>query len=329
MTRHLLSIADLDPRRLAGLLASARRLKRSRSRARPLAGKTLLSFFEMPSLRTAVSFDVAVTSLGGSAIDYASERSPWAKGKESIEDVARVLSRYVDVIAVRMHDHAEVARFAACAGVPVINALTSVEHPCQVLADLLTIQEAFGRLEGVRLAYIGDSLNNVTHSLLLAAPRVGMDVVVACPRESAYAPDPALLEAARAARFRGVRRSVVQVVEDPLEAARGADVVYTDSWMSYRIDPTLKARRLRDLGPYQVDARVMDAARPGALFMHPLPALRGLEVTAGVIDGARSVVFDQAENRLHVQRALLLALCVHQVKRTTSRATVTSSASGR
>lgn len=309
MTRHLLSIADLAPGPLRALLASARRLERRPPRGRPLAGRTLLSFFQMPSLRTAVSFDVAMTSLGGSAIDYASERSPWAKGKESVEDVARVLSRYVDVIAVRMHDHDELSRFAACADVPVLNALTSREHPCQVLADLLTIEEALGRLEGVRLAYLGDSLNNVTHSLLLAGPRVGLDVVVACPRDAAYAPDPGVLEAARAARFRGVRRAVVQVVEDPLEAARGADVVYTDSWMSYRVDPSLKARRLRDLGPYQVDARVMAAARRGAVFMHPLPALRGMEVTAEVIDGPRSVVFDQAENRLHLQRALLLERC--------------------
>lgn len=309
MTRHLLSIGDLTAADVARLLASAARLKRRPPRGRPLAGRTLLSFFQMPSLRTAVSFDVAVASLGGSAIDYASERSPWAKGKESIEDVARVLSRYVDVVALRMHDHGEVTRFAACADVPVINALTSQEHPCQVLADLLTIREALGRLEGVRLAYLGDSLNNVTHSLLLAGPRVGLDVVVGCPRDPAYAPDPAVLEAARAARFRGVRRARVEVVEDPLEAARGADVVYTDSWMSYRVDPSLKARRLRDLGPYQVDARVLGAARRGAVFLHPLPALRGMEVTADVIDGPRSVVFDQAENRLHLQRALLLDLC--------------------
>jgi ornithine carbamoyltransferase len=307
MTRHLLSIADLEPRAVRGLLDLARRTKRARRRRPALAGRTLLAFFQMPSLRTAISFDVAMTSLGGSAIDYASERSPWASGKESIEDVARVLSRYVDAVVLRMHDHAEVARFAELAGVPTINGLTSQEHPTQVLADLLTIEEALGRLEGVRVAYLGDSLNNVTHSLLLAAPRVGLDLAIACPGAAAYAPDPAVLAAARAARFRGVRRARLEVTQDPLEAARGADVLYTDSWMSYRVDPTLKSRRMRDLGPYRVDERVA-AAAPGALFMHPLPALRGMEVTAGVIDGPRSVVFDQAENRLHMHRAILLDL---------------------
>lgn len=307
MTRHLLSIGDLSPAQVRGLVDLARRQRRVRRRARPLAGRTLLSFFQMPSLRTAVSFDVAMTSLGGSAIDYASERSPWAKGKESVEDVARVLSRYVDVVVLRMHDHDEVARFAANAAVPVINGLTSREHPAQVLADLLTIEDALGRLAGLRVAYLGDALNNVTHSLLLAAPRAGFDLTVACPDDPAYAPDPGVLAAARAARFRGVRRVRLEVTDDPLAAARGADVVYTDSWMSYRIDPTLEARRMHDLARYRVDAGVF-AAAPDAVFMHPLPALRGKEVTADVIDGPRSVVFDQAENRLHMHRALLLDL---------------------
>lgn len=300
--RHLLSIADLDAPALERLLTSARGLKFRLPADRPLAGRTLLSFFQMPSLRTAVSFDVAMTSLGGATIDYASDRSPWAHGKESLEDVARVLSRYVDVVALRLHDHAEVARFAANADVPVINALTSREHPCQLLGDLLTIEEALGRLRGVRVAYLGDSLNNVTHSLLLAAPLAGLSVAVACPSDPEYAPAPDVLAAARAAG------AEVEVTADPLAAARGADVVYTDSWMSYRVDPSQKARRLQALEPYRVDARVLDVARSGAIFLHPLPALRGMEVTAEVMDGPRSLVLDQAENRLHAQRALLLDL---------------------
>lgn len=305
--RHLLSVADLTREELVHLLDRARTIQRTPRRfRRALEGRVLLTIFQMPSLRTALSFDVAMYSGGGHVIDYAAERSPWAKGKESIEDVARVASRYVDAIMVRMHDHAELAKLAAAAAVPVINGLTSREHPCQVLGDLLTLRARFGRLEGLTLAYVGDALNNVTHSLLLAGALAGLRVRVACPPDPAYAPDPEVLEAAR--RLAGPRRGPFDVVADPREAVRGARVVYGDSWMSYRIDPALRPRRVHDLSPYRIDAALLEAAAPDAVFMHPLPAIRGEEVTAEVLDGPRSIVLDQAEGRLHAQRAILAFL---------------------
>ncbi len=271
-----------------------------------LAGRTLIMLFEKPSLRTRVSFETGMSQLGGHAIHYDLGGSPLGAGKETVADTARVLSRYVDAIMARLFSHAAIEELARHATVPVINGLTDDAHPTQVLADLLTIQEKKGRLAGLTMAYLGDSRNNVTHSLLAGCARVGMNLRVGCPPDPAFAPAPAVLAAAReAAQATGAR---LEVVHEARAAADGADVVYTDSWMSYHIDPAEAEARVGALGPYRVDTALMQAARPDAIFMNCLPAQRGVEQTAEVLDGPQSVVFDQAENRLHMHKAVLVLL---------------------
>ncbi|MEK6812659.1 MAG: ornithine carbamoyltransferase, partial [Nanoarchaeota archaeon] len=252
--RHLLSIADLSKKEVQGLLKLAEEVKQHPKKYhKALYEKVLLTFFQMPSLRTEVSFDVAMFTMGGEIVDYHSETSPWAKGKESIEDVGRVVSRYVDAVMMRMHDHQELIKFAKNCSVPVINGLTSYEHPCQVLSDMQTIQEKLGRLAGLKLAYFGDSLNNVTHSLLLMCAMLGIHITVACPKKKAYLPDPKILKLARSLAIKYNKGSIeIRVTDNPVKAAKDADVVYTDSWMSYHIPPEEKPKRMKDLKPYQV-----------------------------------------------------------------------------
>jgi len=263
-----------------------------------LAGKTLALVFEKPSLRTRVSFDVAMRQLGGDCI-YLSPAEVGLGTREPVEDVARVLSRYVDCIAARTFAHETVQELARWAEVPVINALSDGEHPCQALADVLTIQEKKGRLAGVSLAFVGDG-NNTARSLCLAAAMSGMEFRFASP-EGYGLPEATVARARELARGSG---GAVTCLRDPEEAVKGADVVYTDVWASMGQEEESAARREAFLG-YQVDARMMSLAAPEAIFMHDLPAHRGEEVSAEVIEGPQSVVFDQAENRLHAQKAVL------------------------
>ena len=295
--RDFISITDLSPDELDRLLTTAMGLK-DRARQTTLAGKTLALVFEKPSLRTRVSFHVAMRHLGGDCI-YLSPPEVGLGDRETPADVARVLSRYVDGIAARTFRNETVQEIARFASVPVINALSDDEHPCQALADLLTVREKKGGLSGVTLAFIGDG-NNVANSLSLGAAMSGMHFRIASP-DGYELPDEVAVRAEEAARPVG---GSVERLSDPKEAVAGADVVYTDVWASMGQEREA-AQRKEYFTPYQVDGRLMSTAKPDAIFMHDLPAHRGEEVVGEVIDGPQSVVFDQAENRLHAQKALL------------------------
>jgi len=295
--RDLLSICDLSPDEVQAVVETALRLKNGES-ASVLAGKTLALLFEKPSLRTRVSFEVAMRQLGGDCL-YLSPPEVGLGGRETPADVARVLGRYVDVIAARTFKHETVEELARYADVPVINALSDGEHPCQALADLLTIREKKGRWQGISLAFVGDG-NNVARSLMLGAAMLGMDFRIASPRDYGVEPD-VITKAGVLAAARG---GSVASLESPREAVRGADVVYTDVWASMGQEHEA-VQRLEAFAGYQVDGALMAEAAPDAIFMHDLPAHRGEEVAAEVIDGPQSVVFEQAENRLHAQKALL------------------------
>ncbi len=308
MLKHYLSAADLSRAEAEALLERAAGLKaefhangRGAHGGLPLQGKTLALVFEKPSLRTRVAFEAGMTQLGGHG-SYLSANDIDMGGRESVPDVARNLSRWVQAIAARVFRHATVETLARHASVPVINALSDREHPCQALADMLTLRERFGQLHGLRLAYLGDG-NNVCHSLLLLGASLGVSIAVACPPD--YRPDPEILEhAEHLATTSGAR---ITLTAAPEEAVTGAAAVYTDVWTSMGQEHET-ARRVPVFAPYQVNPALMARADRGAVFMHCLPAHRGEEVTAEVIDGPQSVVFDQAENRLHVQKALILTL---------------------
>lgn len=292
---------DLTGEEIVEVLTFARELKRRQKIGEPHAlcrGKTLAMIFQKASTRTRVSFEVAMWQLGGYALYLSGQDLQLGRG-ESIADTARVLSRYVDGIMVRTFAHADVEEMARYADVPVINGLTDHEHPCQILADLLTIWEQKGKLAGLKLAFIGDG-NNIAHSLLLGCARVGMNIAVATPR--GYEPAPEVVEVARtdAAASGGA----VEVGHDPTQAVAGADVVVTDVWTSMGQEAE-RARRLVDFAPYQVNGRLVERAKPDFIFLHCLPAHRDEEVTTDVIDGPHSAVWDEAENRLHVQKAIL------------------------
>ena len=300
--RDFLRISDFTGAEIDRLLAGASLLKRARRdgiRHRLLQDCTLAMIFEKPSLRTRATFETAMTHLGGHSLDLAAEHLQMGV-RETIEDVGRNLCRWVDAIMARVFDHSTVELLASSSTVPVVNGLSDRSHPCQILADLLTIKERKGALEGLKVAYVGDGFN-VASSLLAAAPRLGFSIALACPE--GYEPRPSLVEQASAV----ASGAVVEVVRDGFEAVAGADVVYTDSWISMGQEAETE-RRLRVFAPYQVNERLMGAAKPDAVFMHCLPAHRGQEVTDAVMDGPQSVVFDQAENRLHVQKSLLVHL---------------------
>lgn len=294
--KHFLAIPDLARDELLGLLGLAERMRRGAYAARPLAGRTLAMLFTKSSTRTRVSFEVGTFQLGGHALFLSGRDVQLGRG-EPVADTARVLSRYADGIMIRTFAHAEVEELARHAGVPVINGLTDFLHPCQVLADLLTIRQHLGGVEGRRVAWVGDG-NNMANSWLDAAYRLGFDLALACPE--GYEPDPVLLERAQSV-------ACVTLVRDPREAVEGADVVSTDVWASMGQEEE-QEQRARVFARYQVDTALMDRARREAIFLHCLPAHRGEEVTAEVIDGPRSRVWDEAENRLHVQKALMAAL---------------------
>ena len=290
--KNLLSIADLESGDIQGLIDSAIKLKQGGKKPL-LEGRILALMFEKPSLRTRVSFDVAMKQLGGDAI-YLSQAEVGLGQREPISDVARVLSRYVDGIVARTFAHSSVELLAKHASIPVINGLSDEEHPCQVLSDLLTIYEKKGRLEGLTLAYIGDA-NNVANSLLLATSIMGIDFRIASPK--GYEPKGKILAQARKTHF----------TQDPKEAVENADVVYTDVWTSMGQEAEAEKRKAA-FSSYQVDRELLALAKKDAIFMHPLPAHHGEEIAEGLLDLPQSVVFDQAENRLHMQKAILVKL---------------------
>ncbi|MCL6450190.1 MAG: ornithine carbamoyltransferase [Acetobacteraceae bacterium] len=302
--RDFLSLHDFSPEEIRILLKTAEDLKtrlRAGEPCRVLAGKTLGMIFHKPSTRTRVSFEVGMVQLGGHALMLRGDELQLRRG-ETIADTARVLSRFVDGVMIRTFSHQDVVELAEHASVPVINGLTDLLHPCQGLTDLLTIEEKKGRLAGLKLAYVGDG-NNVCHSLLFAAAKTGMHIAVAAP--DGYQPRPEILELARGdARSTGAR---IEVGTDPVAAVAGADVVYTDAWASMGQEAEHE-QRVKVFAPYQVNAALLAHARADAIFMHDLPAHRGEEVTDEVMDGPQSVVFDQAENRLHAQKAILALL---------------------
>jgi ornithine carbamoyltransferase len=299
--RHLLSIADLSSDEVRGLVKLAGNLKGEwqAGRSKPLLeGQTLGLVFQRPSLRTRASFDVGMRHLGGRAL-YLSPQEIQLGQRESVKDVARVLSRYVDGLVARVRAHAELEELAAHALVPVINGLSDYAHPCEILGDLLTIREKRGRLAGLRLAYVGDG-NNIAHSLLLGASKVGMEIRVATPE--GYAPGEDVVNRARSI----ARETAGEVVvgRDPVSAVRGADIIYTDVWASMGQE-TEREARLRTFRPYQVNAELVAVADGDVMVMHCLPAHRGEEITAEVLDGPHSIVHDQAENKLHMHKAIL------------------------
>jgi ornithine carbamoyltransferase len=304
---NLLSLADWSGDQIKETNDLALQIKQHPDRySQALAGRVLLMFFEKPSLRTRVSFEAAMLQMGGHAIFYDLGTSPWGVGKETTADTARTASRYVHGIMARLFSRKHIQELADHATVPVINGLTDFEHPCQAMGDLMTIQEKKGRLQGLKLTYVGDGNNNVTHSLLDGCGKMGLNMTVGCPEDSTYHPGATVLERAR--RFSQETGARIEVVHDAKESVSGADVIYTDTWMSYHIPAEEREKRFQMLEPFKVTPDLMKWANPDAIFMHCLPAQRGVEMTADVLDGPQSVVFDQAENRLHSEKAILLTL---------------------
>ncbi|HLM91266.1 MAG TPA: ornithine carbamoyltransferase [Thermoplasmata archaeon] len=300
-SKDLLSISDIADR-LPAILSRAAELKTARRQGRmrgTLPGKTLALIFEKPSTRTRTSFEVAIHDLGGHSLFLSSHDMQLGRG-ETIADTARVLSRYVDGIAYRAFRHSDEVELAKWASIPVINALDDLEHPCQIVADLLTMHERWNsRFRGHRLAWVGDG-NNVLHSLLLGTAAVGLDLTAATP--AAYAPRPEIVAAARALAARS--GSTIELTNDPATAVKGADALYTDVWVSMGEEAEKAAREAAFRG-YQLNAGLLAKAAPDAFVLHDLPAHRGQEITDGLLDGPRAAVWDQAENRLHAQKALL------------------------
>lgn len=304
---HLLTLDDWTPAQVEEALALAGEIKSAPANyADALQRRTLLMIFEKPSLRTRLSFETGMTQMGGHAIYYDTSTSPMGAGKESIYDTTKTFSRYVDIVMARLYDHAHIEEMARHADVPIINALTDMAHPCQIMADLMTVREKKGGLRGLKLAYLGDSNNNVTHSLMIGCALTGMNMTVGCPEGRDYSPQPDVVR--RVAELANVSGARISVVHEAPVAVEGADVVYTDSWMSYHIPPEKLDARVKLFRPYQVNAAVMKHAANDAIFMNCLPALRDYEQTAEIIDGPQSVVFDQAENRLHAQKAIIITL---------------------
>ena len=301
--QNFLDIDQVDPQKLRGILDEAARIKTARAglfkgmldAERPLEGKMVALIFEKPSTRTRVSFDLGVRQMGGQTMVLSGSEMQLGHG-ETIADTARVLSRYVDMIMIRTFEEATLLEMAEYASVPVINGLTNRTHPCQIMADILTFEEHRGSIQGKRVVWTGDG-NNVCASFIHAAGQFGFDFVFAGP--ATLDPEAEFIEKARA---KGVK---VEIQRDVQEAVRGADLLVTDTWISMHDSQTARERRHNQLRPYKVDDALMAQAKPDALFMHCLPAHRNEEVTSSVMDGPNSVVFDEAENRLHAQKAIM------------------------
>lgn len=302
--KHLIDLNDLTVNEIEGLFTLAEKLKkqlRSGVEHHLLKGRTLGMIFSKSSTRTRVSFEVGMYQLGGYPMFLSSSDIQLGRG-ETIHDTAKVLSHYINGIMIRTFKHSDVLDLAKYGSIPVINGLTDLMHPCQILADLFTVYEEKGRLKGLKLAYVGDG-NNVANSLLHGCAKTGMDITVATPKD--YRCDETITEQARAAAK--ISGSKVVITDDPEEAVKDADVIYTDTWVSMGQEAE-KEMRIKIFMPYQVNERLFSIAKKDAMFLHCLPAYRGLEVTEGVIDGPNSRVFDEAENRLHVQKAIMATL---------------------
>ncbi|MBI4159135.1 ornithine carbamoyltransferase [Candidatus Woesearchaeota archaeon] len=296
MKKDLLSINDLSKTEILEIISLAEKVKKNTRRYKSkLKNNVLLDIFEKPSLRTRLSFEVAMYQLGGHTIYYDLAGSPLGKGKESLEDTAKVVSRYVDVIMARLYSQDDLIKLAKNSSIPVISGLTDYEHPCQILGDLLTIKEKLRKLSNIKIAYFGDAKNNVTHSLIFACSKLNIKLSIACPKE--MQPLNSVLKNSRN----------IEVTQNVNKAIKNANIVYVDSWMSYQIPKSEHTKRVKLLKKYQVNSELMNKAGK-ALFMHCLPAMRGEEVTSDVIDSRRSIVLDQAGNRLFIQKAILLKL---------------------
>ena len=306
MIRNLLKVSDFSKEECERVINKSIEVKKNPKKFRSsLEGETLLMLFEKPSLRTRISFETGMQQLGGHAIFYSIKDSPLGK-KENISDTAKVASRFVNIIAARVYKRQDVWNLAKYADVPVINMLDDYAHPCQILGDFQTIKEKRGSLENFKLAYFGDGFNNVTYELMRMSAMFGLRMDVACPNNPEYSPEQSVIdEVLELSKNNGAK---VKVVNNALEAAKDADAIYTDSWMSYGIPKEQEEERKKAFMPYQVTSSIMEAAKSDAIFMNCLPAMREYEQTAEVIDGPQSVVFDQAENRLHIQKAIMLFL---------------------
>ncbi len=303
---HLLTDADLTSEELKDLLDLAGRIKGAPSRyADSLKGRSIALLFEKPSLRTRMTFELAIKQLGGQSI-FQDHRDGRIGEREPAKDIARNLDRWVDAIVARVFSQQTLEELARWSSAPVINALSGEYHPCQAMADFQTLQERFGKLAGLKMAFVGDG-NNVCHSLLLCASRLGVSISVATPE--GYAPNPEI--AAQAMEFAGEIGCQVEISHDAHQAVNGASAVYSDMWTSMGWEAETQQRRIA-FASFQVNEELMSKARSDAIFMHCLPAARGEEVTDAVIESSASVVFDQAENRLHAQKALLLMLLLHR-----------------
>lgn len=312
--KHFLSIADLSAKEIWLVLSMALKMKQEfkakGKNTKTLKDKQMVMLFEKPSLRTKLSFDIAMNQLGGQALYFGAKEVGLGK-REAVSDVAKVIASMADIVVARVFSHQMLQEFAESSKVPVINALSDLEHPCQALADILTIWEIKGALKGLTLAYIGDAENNITHSLALGCAMLGINFKCASPK--GYGMNPDIVEKAkqlsllsctpRGCTFGGCTLET----EDPKEAIKDADIVYTDTWVSMG-DEADQGKRLEFFKSYQINAKMMSLAKKDAIFMHCLPAHRGQEVAGEVIDGPQSVIFQQSENRLHVQKALMLVL---------------------
>lgn len=296
MKRDFLRLWDFSSGEIEALLKRATELKSGKDANKcPLIGKSIGLIFEKASTRTRVSFEVGVYQLGAQIIYMNPKEIQLGRG-ETIHDTARTLSRYLDAVVIRTYSHDILVEFASNASVPIINGLSDLYHPCQALADMMTIMEKKGRLKGINLAYVGDG-NNVANSLIEAASRMEMNLILACPQ--GYEPDKRILKEAKASA-----KSEIKVVKDPKEAAQGADVLYTDVWISMGQEKDEKEKK-KKFKSYQLNSKILSLAKKNAIVLHCLPAHRGEEITDEVMDGPQSAVFDQAENRLHTQKALL------------------------
>ncbi len=304
---NLISLKDWSAENIQHVIELASKIKLNPSNFKDkMVGKSLLMIFEKPSLRTRLSFEAGMTQMGGHAIYYNVGNSPMGSGKESISDSIKVSSRFVDIIMARLFNHSDLVEMANYSTVPIINALTDDSHPCQILADLLSIKEKKNKLKGINVTYFGDGLNNVTHSLMVGGVKMGMHITICCPSEKEFTPRQDIINLCNDAAV--ISSGSIKIINNPLEAINNADVVYTDSWMSYHIPKEQEENRIKTLLPYQVNKKLMSLARTDAIFMNCLPASREYEQTADVIDGIQSIVFDQAENRLHAQKAIMIHL---------------------
>eukprot|EP01156_Anaeramoeba_ignava_P000156 Anaeramoba_ignava/a101682_588.p1 GENE.a101682_588~~a101682_588.p1 ORF type:complete len:314 (-),score=104.57 a101682_588:61-1002(-) len=304
--RHITKITDLKSEEFLKIIDLALEVKKNPKQfANALEKKTLLMLFEKPSLRTRVSFETGMTQMGGHAIFYSITDSPLGE-KESYHDTAMVLSRMVDCIMARVKQRVAIQELSRYSTIPIINGLDDFAHPCQMLADFLTIKEKFGKFEGLKLAYVGDCANNVTYDLMRTAALLGIEINVGGPEGEKYAMEEQVIKECE--EICSKTGGKVTVMHDAKAAVEGVDIVYNDSWLSYHIPKSEAEERLKVFQSFQVNDELMKHAKPTAFFMNPLPAQREKEVTTSVIDGPQSIVFDEAENRLHAQKALLIWL---------------------